>query len=496
MWQLDPNRRQWLRAHPDRADKACCIICNKVFNAHLRTINDHARSAAHIRRLENVDPEANEFHEDEDQIRKEINRIKIILCMFFAKHRLPFALIDELLPLIVNVSQNANALREVKMKRNLMQKITNDVIATSYKAELINLLRTYKFSILFDESTDVSTKKHGCIIVRFFNVHLNKVITALWAIVPIYNDDDEVSEATANGLYNRIIESFGNFVIIPGGNVQAFVSDGCSVMVGVANSVAQKFRRDFPGIHTISCPCHAAHLCASYAIKELPQRIIDLPRDVYNFFKSPKRKHLLSQEQINANYDVHQILRPVPTRWLEMGPCVNRILNQWVPISNVLDRMSHDNDVARRLCNIFDNTTTKCYLMFLNYILPMMENLNGWLQGEQVLIHIVYHRIEATYLDILKHFLQNEYVDNTDVNDINLDDETNYKDLNELEVDDTVMNVVLNLDEEEWNTLMINFRNYFVCLARHLRHRLLMPWYQYRILNCLLPSNPLSNDSY
>ena len=103
-------------------------------------------------------------------------------------------------------------------------------------------------------------------------------------------------------------------------------------MIGVANSVAQKFRRDFPGIHTISCPCHAAHLCASYAIRELHQNIIDLPRDIYNFFKSSKRKHLLSQEEINENYDVHQILKHVPIRWLGMAPCINRILNQRVPI--------------------------------------------------------------------------------------------------------------------------------------------------------------------
>ena len=181
VWQLDPTRRRWLRAHPDRPDKDRCIICYKGFNAHLRTINDHALSNAHLRNLNNLK-----------------SRIKIVLCMFFAKHHLPFLLIDESLPLIINVAQNFNALKEVKMKRNTMQKICNNVISVSYTPELIIALRNNSFSILFDELTNVTTKKHGCVVVRFFNLQLSKVITALWAIVPIYNDDDEMSEATAN----------------------------------------------------------------------------------------------------------------------------------------------------------------------------------------------------------------------------------------------------------------------------------------------------------
>ena len=88
-------------------------------------------------------------------------------------------------------------------------------------------------------------------------------------------------------------------------------------MVGVRNSVGQRFRRDFPGINLIRCPCHEAHLCANYAIRQLSAEQINFARNIYNFFKFPKRRYILKQYQINLNLDLQQVLRPVSTRWLQ-----------------------------------------------------------------------------------------------------------------------------------------------------------------------------------
>lgn len=171
---------------------------------------------------------------------------------------------------MVDLSENVDALREVSMKRTTFTKIIKSV-AASHKIELFQALLSNKFSILFDESTDVTSKKHGCVIVRYFDNKSKKIVSALWAMDSIYKDDDDDSEASAQVLYERILESFDHFEVILRENLIAFGSDGCSTMTGAHNSVAQKFRRDFIGLNTISCPCHATHLCASYAAREIPR---------------------------------------------------------------------------------------------------------------------------------------------------------------------------------------------------------------------------------
>ncbi|OXU25770.1 hypothetical protein TSAR_016272 [Trichomalopsis sarcophagae] len=228
---LHPERRRWLRSHPEMPHRARCIICDRVINAHLRTINDHAMSNRHLRILEELGPDENVYI-DEEVFMREVAKVKLTLAAFFARHNLPFQLIDSLLPLIIHISQNVDALREVKMKRTTLTKITKNVLAVSHKTDLFNALCQYKFAIKFDESTDICSEKHGCIIVQIFNDKLNKITSALWDVVPIYKDDEEENDATAETMYRIIINSFNDFQTIPPENLIAYSSDGCSTMIG------------------------------------------------------------------------------------------------------------------------------------------------------------------------------------------------------------------------------------------------------------------------
>lgn len=56
----------------------------------------------------------------------------------------------------------------------------NNVISTSYKDVLATTPRQRKFSVLIDESTDVSAVKKSCVIVRYYYEKTIKIITKLW----------------------------------------------------------------------------------------------------------------------------------------------------------------------------------------------------------------------------------------------------------------------------------------------------------------------------
>jgi hypothetical protein len=70
-----------------------------------------------------------------------------------------------------------------------------------FEKNIASHLRESKFSIIIDETTDVSTKQSLVIAVRFFNDKLNKVNDCHFALVV-------VNSATANDIFLSIADVF------------------------------------------------------------------------------------------------------------------------------------------------------------------------------------------------------------------------------------------------------------------------------------------------
>lgn len=151
-----------------------------------------------------------------------------------------------------------------------------------------------------DESTDISTTKASCVVVRFFNENFGRIESKFWNLHEIFSADDPsaVNEgATAENIYNKLTKSFTELEV-PLKNIVGFGSDGCNVMMGRENSVASRFREECPGIIILKCTCHSAHLCASAACQKLPNRCEQLARNIFGFIhNSSKRSAALKQFQ-------------------------------------------------------------------------------------------------------------------------------------------------------------------------------------------------------
>lgn len=104
---------------------------------------------------------------------------------------------------------------------------------------LADTLLYQKFSVSTDESTDISSVKTSCIVVRFFDESTMKMCSKFWELHQIFSKDD----------VNRANEG----------------ANGKSIFEGVMES----FCEEMPGIIIIRCICHSAHLCASEACKTL-----------------------------------------------------------------------------------------------------------------------------------------------------------------------------------------------------------------------------------
>lgn len=72
------------------------------------------------------------------------------------------------------------------------------------------------------------------------------------------------------------------------------------------------------------------------------------------------------------------------------------------------------------------NTANKLYLKFLEYVLPIFNNLNIEFQSESPKIYLLYDKIENAYRTLLSYYMNPEYLKTTDVAQIQYRNPTNY----------------------------------------------------------------------
>lgn len=115
--------------------------------AHLHNINrHHTTNKTHIALYNALGPDENVYETEED-LEMEIARIRTKLAAYFARKNLPPLHIDDLVPLILDVSQNRRALEHLALRRTTLTKIITNVMAPCVKQELFEKLCVTKFSM-------------------------------------------------------------------------------------------------------------------------------------------------------------------------------------------------------------------------------------------------------------------------------------------------------------------------------------------------------------
>ena len=180
------------------------------------------------------------------------------LAAVFADHNLAFLLADCLIPVIKDISDDRDCReiwRRLSMNRLAVPNIFKNGIAQGYKNDLARKLRRTKFSVLFDESVDVSQSSNACIVIMYPDDDLRKIVTTVWEVKHVRDDFDDNHVAGAGVLFDLIVNSFNEYNT-PLENVSHFYSDGCNTMMAANNSLAQRFLAFNPNINIIKCPCH------------------------------------------------------------------------------------------------------------------------------------------------------------------------------------------------------------------------------------------------
>lgn len=423
-WEDQPEFKSWLEADGD-VFKARCRVCNISLKAEKGVLSQHSVSKKHLNNVSSVSStcsivKAFSSVKTDENTEVMVKSAEIKLSAFFAEHNIAFKAADHLNDLLKENFPDSKIVSGINLKRKKVAGVVTNVIGSTYKTTLAKKLQEMKFSILTDESTDISCSKTSCIVVRYFDEGCLKIVSKFWKLQQVYsgNDSARANEgATSANLFSGIMKSFEEHNI-PLENIVGFGSDGCNVMMGAYNSVSSRFRDVCPGLVIVKCICHSAHLCASEACKQLPSRCEDLARGVYNFLKhSSKRSAQLVQFQLFLDIKPHKILHPSQTRWLSLLAVVSRMLEQWQALKLfftdmvISERLLSGQQVLDWLCDPF----LKLYYLFLQWVLPKFTSLNSYFQSSKVVVTDLHNKIVDVYRDILLCFLERSYVMQTEL---------------------------------------------------------------------------------
>ena len=151
----------------------------------------------------------------------------MIFAGYFVEHNLPFAAVDHLFDICKKALPDSNIVKNISMKRTKLSYIIQDGIAHHEKMQITDICKSNKFSIIIDESTDISVTQILAIVVRYFDNTVHDVIDSLLETIV-------VERGTALGLYESV-KSLLQERDIPLGNIIGFGSDNCSSMMGSKN---------------------------------------------------------------------------------------------------------------------------------------------------------------------------------------------------------------------------------------------------------------------
>ena len=137
----------------------------------------------------------------------------------------------------------------------------------------------------------------------------------------------QVEDGTHDALYKSVVKFFEENNITYKRNMVGFESDGASVMFGVNNSVATKFKKDTLNLFTMKFICHSLVRAVSYAVQELPHEIEELLSDTFCYLKhSSNRRIALGKIQVLNNIPERQLKKCIKVRWLSFNSTVTRFI--------------------------------------------------------------------------------------------------------------------------------------------------------------------------
>ena len=200
-WLKDPAFKDWLEQDIDDSSHSYCKCCKVILkNANKSMLLRHKNTERHKRNYESAKStfKISQFFSKKSSTEDhQIAKSELLFAGYFAEHRIPFAHADHLLALRKRAFPDSQIASKLSMKQTKISYVMQDGIAFHEKLEVANMCRRNNFSIMIDESTDISVTQVLAVVVRYFDPNKHNVVDTLLDTVAVEN-------GTAQGLFQAV----------------------------------------------------------------------------------------------------------------------------------------------------------------------------------------------------------------------------------------------------------------------------------------------------
>ncbi|KAK3091876.1 hypothetical protein FSP39_023354 [Pinctada imbricata] len=262
----------------------------------------------------------------------------------------------------------------VREMQNAMAKVVQDDLLDDIKNSAV-------YSIIADESTDVSTEKTLMLYVRYIKNGAPKV--SFLEVVELAGDECN-SENICNTIL-RVLEQRNLCVT----NLSCITTDGASVMTGCRSGVTTLMKEKNCQLLSIHCIAHRLALASGQAADNIPylKKYQHMVNTIYKYFKySPKHLGKLKKMQSVLEMSEIKFKQTFATRWLSFEGAVDAIITNYDALVMCLEQeVAEDDDhTARGLLIFITDYLFLATSYFLSDVLTHLSTLSKIFQKSEL----------------------------------------------------------------------------------------------------------------
>lgn len=163
----------WIACDDNNSTRAYCKYCKCSLLAHKKDLLNHAKTMKHERAAKHcLVVQSTKPLTVFSAKPRAIKIIELKLSTYVAEH-CSINCINHLSELIKTLDPKSVLLSDIKLHRTKCTMLIKNVIGPSMLESLVEDVGDANFSLIIDESTDVSTCKTLCMIIKYFSVEKN-----------------------------------------------------------------------------------------------------------------------------------------------------------------------------------------------------------------------------------------------------------------------------------------------------------------------------------
>lgn len=491
----------WCRPGP-KEDEATCIFCSKVIHCShhgVSAVKRHANNKQHV--------EACKQHRDELEALKkpattqslleyclpaglgisEADRATLAETYFVlavAIAGIPYSWGDTATSIFPLMFPDSKAAKEFQCGRKKVSYVVSDGLGPYFKKAVVDEFNkeSVHYTIEIDETPLPEQRCQQLdVIVRYFSEVCQQVVAE-------HLRSFHLGSATSDVLLARVKEAVQD---LPQRNMLCFYSDGPNVM----KSLKKKLMHDVnPTLLNIGeCSLHKIHNTFAKGIEAFGNNVESTLMDAYHFFKnSAVQSAVLKENQRCLGLPESVFLRHVSSRWLSLGPALDRFIEQYPALkSMVLDVQQGPRAAGTVYKRLRENLSKKDLLataLFLRNVADLFVGFLELFQRSEPLVHVLYEEMVKLSKKVLGRFVRTEaYRDLTgeELKSVDVECSSNWKQV--VEIGGDTEKVIAEWSAEEKKLFRLGARSFYIKCATYLLSTLPLDNIVLRDLRCLRP---------